>query len=92
VRNGDRKNLRQAVGYSDARVLGNHAPHVVLGQNWFRNNTQTQQVASTIHEALHIQMRMGDVDLKGWLATNFGFKGASFGTGDITDWIAEGCK
>jgi hypothetical protein len=71
-------------------VLGNYSPNVALSQNYFQNNTQTQQIATMIHEALHIQMKFDDGTLKGWLG-NFGFKSATYGTGDITDWIASGC-
>jgi hypothetical protein len=91
LHNNDPRTLREVVGSRYAFVLGDFARHVALGQNWFQDETQTQQVANTIHEALHIQMRLGDQELKGWLA-NFGFKPANYVTGDITDWVAGGCK
>lgn len=91
VHNGDNCTLRQVVGSAEATVLGNFSPNVALGNDYFQNNTQTQQIATAVHEALHIQMKMGDGELKGWLS-NFGFKAEQYGTGDITDWISGGCK
>jgi hypothetical protein len=91
LHNGDGRTLSDLVGSRYGVVLAKLARHVALGQNWFQDYTQTQQVAGTIHEALHIQMGMGDDELKGWLR-NFGFKPASYGTSDITDWISGGCK
>jgi len=90
VNNGDTRTLRGVVGSSSAVVLGDFSPNVALGINYFQDNTQTTQIAVAVHEALHIQLRMGDAELKGWLS-NFGFKASDYGTGDITDWIATGC-
>lgn len=71
---------------------GTSTRHVFLNSDWYTNNTPAQQIASTIHEALHVQMNMDDAELQGWLS-NFGFKDTDrFSTGDITDWIAGGCK
>jgi hypothetical protein len=47
---------------------------VVLGTDWYSDLTQTQQIANTIHEALHVQLGFGDDDLEDWLA-KFGFTG-----------------
>jgi RHS repeat-associated protein len=46
--NDDGRTLRAYVGSADAAVLPGHAKHVALGQNYFQNNTQTQQVATMI--------------------------------------------
>jgi hypothetical protein len=91
VGNGDPTTLKESVGSSNAVVLGDFTRNVALGSNYFQDNTQTQQIATAIHEALHIQMRMDDSTLKGWLS-NFGFEPSSIGTAEISDWIAKGCK
>ena len=91
VGNGDQTTLKQAVGASNAVVLGDFTPNVALGVNYFTDNTQTQQIAVTIHEALHVQMKMGDSELMGWLS-DFGFRPGGNGTADITDWVSGGCK
>lgn len=60
---------------------------VVLGANYFTDNTQTEQVAIAVHEALHMALGFDDGQLAGWL-TNFAFKPSSnFSSHEITDWI-----
>jgi RHS repeat-associated protein len=88
--NGDPTTLSKYVAGNVARVI-NGTNHVVLSIDWFTDLTQTQQVANTIHEALHIELNFDDAELQGWLM-NFGFKDVDpYGTGDGTDWIASNC-
>jgi hypothetical protein len=63
---------------------------VALARDFFTDYTQTEQVATTVHEALHIQLRMGDRDLQG-LLMNWGFVANNSGSHAITDWIASDC-
>ncbi len=58
---------------------------VVLGPDYFTNETQTQQIAVMIHEALHVALGFDDSQLAGWLE-NFGFTPSS-NSGQITNWI-----
>jgi len=91
VGNGDPTKLISAVGPANAVVLGDFSRNVALGVNYFSDLTQTEQIALMIHEALHVQMKMYDPDLKG-LLKNFGFEPQAYGSGDITNWISKGCK
>ena len=89
LHNGDSRTLAQANAGHEATTLA-YTPNVLLSSDRFTNNTQTQQVASTVHEALHVLLHFDDAQLQGWLM-NFGFTpGAN--SGAITDWVAEGCK
>lgn len=90
VYNGDTRSLKQAVG-TYASVLGDYTPNVALSVNYFSDLTQTEQVANAIHEALHIEVKMDDPGLKGWLQT-LGFKHTDVhGSHSITEWISKGC-
>jgi RHS repeat-associated protein len=67
--------------------------YIAIGPNYFTDNTQTQQVASAIHEGLHIATGswLGwedpDADLASWLM-NFGFSPSpTFSSYEITAWI-----
>jgi RHS repeat-associated protein len=86
---GNRTMLKDFVGDASAKVIPGTS-NVVLGLTWHTEETQTQQVATSIHEALHVLFNQSDSWLKGWLM-NFGFKPAGVGTGDISDWIATDC-
>jgi hypothetical protein len=72
-RSRDARTLKQFVGDAYARVITG-TRRVVLGTDWYSDLTQTQQIANTIHEALHVQLGFGDDDLEDWLA-KFGFTG-----------------
>ena len=90
VHNGDRTtSLKTFVDPDDADVL-NFTKNVVLGINFFSDLTQTQQIAAMIHEALHIDLKVGDGDLELDLAGS-GFRSTSGASGDITDWISTDC-
>ncbi len=72
-------------GASAITIMGTQ--YVAVGPNYFTDNTQTQQIAIAVHEALHITMNMDDTELGGWLM-NFGFKpSSSFSSHEITNWI-----
>jgi hypothetical protein len=64
-------------------------PHVMLG-NGFRDNTQTQQIATMSHEALHVITQFGDTDLRGFLM-NLGYEPKYEGCCGMTDCIAKEC-
>jgi len=86
VHNGD-PSLVVSQLYGRDAVTFRGTLHVVVGPNFFTDNTQTEQIAITIHEALHVLTKMDDADLAGWLV-NFGFKPSKlFRTAEITDWI-----
>ena len=91
--NGDPTSLRAFVGSANAMVVRS-TRNVVLGINWYTDLTQTDQIATTIHESLHILLDIGDADLRGWLLeANTTFVATDkYGSGDITGWIAGGCK
>ena len=82
--------LQQYVGDADADTLSG-TNNVILGINFFTDLTQTQQIAAAIHEALHVELDIGDATLKQDLAA-FGFVPQPQGTGDITDWISNDCS
>jgi RHS repeat-associated protein len=86
--NGDTRKLSQVVAGGDSAVTipGTHI--VVLGANYFTDNTQTEQIAIAVHEALHMALGFDDGQLAGWLG-NFGFKvsGKNWSSHEITDWI-----
>jgi len=86
--------MRTALDGREARVIvsanGVLLPHVMLGEGYFRNNTQTQQIATMIHEALHVMTQLGDTALAG-LLMNWGYEPGYEGSGGMTDWIAKGC-
>jgi len=96
---GDSTTLKEYVGTDYARVVQTRfrnqwisTPHVVLSSDWFTDLTRDEQFANTIHEALHVQLNLGDGELKRWLV-RFGFRPERYsGTHDITKWIAGGCK
>jgi len=72
-------------GADAATIPGTHT--VILGPDYFTNETQTQQIAVMIHEALHVALEFNDSQLTGWLQ-NFGFTPSSpFVSGQITNWI-----
>ena len=72
-------------GADAATIPGTHT--VILGPDYFTNETQTQQIAVMIHEALHVALGFNDSQLAGWLQ-NFGFTPSSpFVSGQITNWI-----
>lgn len=83
--NGNSALLSSFLGSASAQtILGTN--YVVIGQNYFTDNTQTEQVAIAIHEALHMTLGFDDTRLKQWLM-NFGFNPTERGSHDITDWI-----
>jgi RHS repeat-associated protein len=91
--NGNPSTLTQYLGSQGFGVTAAvliPSKNVALSQDFFTNLTQTQQIAATIHEALHLQFGLGDVDLQG-LLMNWGFRPNSSGSGAITDWIATDC-
>ena len=93
VNNGDQRSLAQYLtsqGSNTSTAVLARSPNVALGQNFFTDLTQTQQIAATIHEARHVQFQMGDTSLQG-LLMNWGFKPNNSGSGAIADWIAQGC-
>ena len=60
---------------------------MAVGSNYFTDNTQTEQIAIAVHEALHVALGFNDAQLAGWLI-NFGFRpSATFSSHEITDWI-----
>jgi len=85
--NGDTRTLSQLFTYGASAVVLPGTTYVVVGSNYFTDNTQTQQIAIAIHEALHITLKLDDGELAGWLV-NFGFKpSTTFTSSEITDWI-----
>jgi RHS repeat-associated protein len=91
--NGNPSTLTQYLGSQGSGVTAAvlvPSKNVALSQDFFTNLTQTQQIAATIHEALHLQFGLGDTDLQG-LLMNWGFQPNSSGSGAITDWIATDC-
>ena len=58
---------------------------VAIGPSYFTNETQTQQIAIAIHEALHVALGQDDNGLYSTLS-QFGFTQGS-NSGQITDWI-----
>ena len=88
TQNGDPTKLSDLFGSGTDAVALRGTSYVAVGPDYFTNETQTQQIAIAIHEALHIHMRFNDPDLAGWLG-NFGFNpptGYNV-SGAITDWI-----
>jgi len=91
----DSRTLREYTGSLEASVVRNervYSVNVTLNIDWFSNNTQTQQVASTIHEALHVYLRRDDDQLTEWLSKRGYSPQANSTSGAITDWIGGGCK
>jgi RHS repeat-associated protein len=85
--NGDKRTLADVVAGGDSAVTIPGTTIVILGANYFTDNTQTEQIGIAVHEALHIALGFNDNDLAGWL-TNFGFRpSAPFDSHQITDWI-----
>jgi len=94
AKSGDTTHLSDFVGSASAQViLGTN--WVVLGQDYFTDNTQTEQIGIAVHEALHLLTYSwgepfksgGDDALAGWLE-NFGFQPSNdFSSHEITDWI-----
>jgi RHS repeat-associated protein len=73
-------------GGADAYALPG-TTDVVVGPDYFTNETQTQQIAIAIHEALHVALGQNDVQLYNTLS-QFGFDyNPNVGSGQITDWI-----
>jgi RHS repeat-associated protein len=86
--NGDTTTLSQLVAAGDSAVTIPGTQIVVLGANYFTDNTQTEQIGIAVHEALHIALGFNDAELAGWLE-NFGFKpsGPDWNSHEMTDWI-----
>ena len=95
--NGDTRPISALVagGESAATIPGTN--YVVVGPDYYTDNTQTEQIAIAVHDALHIMtyswgapfQNGGDAALAGWLA-NFGFDNSHFDPANshqITDWI-----
>jgi RHS repeat-associated protein len=64
-------------------LTGTH--YVALGLDYFTDETQTEQIAVAIHEALHMATGLGDFDLKQALSA-FGYTPTK-DSQSITDWI-----
>jgi hypothetical protein len=91
--NGDPQTLSsflagQGPGTTAATILP--TANVALSRDFFTNLTQTQQIATAIHEALRVQFDFNDIQLEG-LLMNWGFTPNNSGSGAITDWIATNC-
>jgi RHS repeat-associated protein len=86
--NGDTRRLSDVVAGGDSAVTIPGTQIVILGSNYFTDNTQTEQIAIAVHEALHMALGFDDGQLAGWLG-NFGFKtsGPNWSSHEITDWI-----
>jgi len=85
--NGDTTQLGQLFmngqGNVAVRLLG--TADVALGADYFTDETQTEQIAIAIHEALHIATGLGDSALMQALSA-FGYKPTG-NSQSITDWI-----
>jgi len=92
--NGNTETLAEAFAGGASAITLEGSNYVAVGVNYFTDETQTQQIAIAIHEALHIVtygwggdfVTNPDGALMGWLE-NFGFKPTSGYSGDMTDWI-----
>ena len=84
---GDMHKLGDYLSGSASAVALMGSSYVALGRMYFSNETQTQQIAGAIHEALHLHLGMDDGQLAGWLS-KFGFRPSdTFTSGEISDWI-----
>lgn len=72
-------------GANAANIPGTN--DVVVGPDYFTNDTQTQQIGIAAHEALHAYLRLNDPDLATWLHQYGGFQSTGGDSGQMTDWI-----
>ena len=92
--NGDQTKMGDLfIGTGNVAVTIPGSNFVALGPDYFADQTQTEQIAIAIHEALHIMFpTLGDTGLAITLE-QFGFKPSvdptsqSFNSQEITDWI-----
>jgi RHS repeat-associated protein len=71
-------------------VAGNALPAVVLGQDFFHDQTVSQG-DTLLHELLHVALNMDDSSLKAYLQ-QYGFIPQKYGgTNDITQWLKADC-